>query len=86
MKTLKILFHIILVIPLCLFIFVSSKSQQDKVIQFWCKKLLSIFEVAVELKGVTEKLFNQKKVSKIFDSKNFTADLIVAFKKMYQNR
>ena len=61
MKTLKILFHILLVIPLCLFIFVSSKSQQDKVIQFWCKKLLSIFEVAVELKGVTENLFNQKK-------------------------
>ena len=61
MKTLKIIFHILLVIPLCLFIFVSSKSQQDKVIQFWCKKLLSIFEVAVELKGVTENLFNQKK-------------------------
>ena len=61
MKTLKILFHIILVIPLCLFIFVSSKSQQDKVIQFWCRRLLSIFKIEVELIGVRENLFNQKK-------------------------
>ena len=61
MKTLKIIFHIILVIPLCLFIFVSSKSQQDKVIQFWCRRLLSIFKIEVELIGVRENLFNQKK-------------------------
>ena len=61
MKTLKILLHILLVIPLCLFIFVSSKSQQDKVIQFWCRRLLSIFKIEVELIGVRENLFNQKK-------------------------
>jgi len=61
MKTLKILFHILLVIPLCLFIFVSSKSQQDKVIQFWCRRLLSIFKIEVELIGLRENLFNQKK-------------------------
>ena len=61
MKTLKIIFHILLVIPLCLFIFVSSKIHQDRVIQFWCKRLLSIFEVEVELIGARENLFNQKK-------------------------
>ena len=61
MKTLKILLHILLVIPLCLFIFVSSKIHQDRVIQFWCKRLLSIFEVEVELIGARENLFNQKK-------------------------
>ena len=61
MKTLKILLHIILVIPFCLLILISPKKQQERLIQFWCKRLLSIFEIEVELKGVAENLLNQKK-------------------------
>lgn len=61
MKTLKIILHILLVIPLCLFILISSKKQQEKLIQFWCKRLLTIFEIEVELKGLEAYLFNQKK-------------------------
>ena len=61
MKTLKILLHILLVIPFCLVILFSSKKYQERLIQFWCKRLLSIFEIEVELKGVTENLLNQKK-------------------------
>ena len=61
MKTLKILLHILLLIPLCLLILISPKSQQEKIIQFWCKKLLSIFEIKVAIKGEEAFLFNQKK-------------------------
>ena len=61
MKTLKILLHILVVIPLCLIILISTKNQQEKIIQYWCKKLLSIFEIKVELKGVESFLFNSKK-------------------------
>ena len=51
MKTFKIFLHILLVIPLCLLIFISPKSQQEKIVKYWCKKLLSIFKIKVELKG-----------------------------------
>lgn len=61
MKTFKILLHIVVVIPLCLFILISPKSQQERIIQYWCKKLLSIFEIKVELRGLEAHLFNQKK-------------------------
>ena len=61
MKTFKILLHILLVIPLCLFIFISPKSEQEKIVKFWCKKLLSIFEIKVEIKGEELLLYNQKK-------------------------
>lgn len=60
MKTLKILLHILLVIPLCLLIFIATRKQQEKIIQYWCKKLLSIFEIKVELKGFEAQLLNQK--------------------------
>ena len=60
MKTLKILLHILFVIPLCLLILISTKRQQEKMIQFWCKRLLSIFEIKVEVKGLDSYLFNQK--------------------------
>jgi 1-acyl-sn-glycerol-3-phosphate acyltransferase len=61
MKTFKILLHILLVIPLCLFIFILPKSEQEKIVKFWCKKLLSIFEIKVEIKGEELLLYNQKK-------------------------
>jgi len=60
MKTFKILFHILFAIPLCLIILCSSKKQQERIIQFWCKKLLHIFEIRVEVKGLKECLINQK--------------------------
>ena len=61
MKTFKIFLHILLIIPLCLLIFISPKSQQEKIIKYWCKKLLSIFKIKVELNGEEAFLFNQKK-------------------------
>ena len=61
MKTLKILLHILLVIPLCLLILISSKKQQEKIIQFWCKRLLSIFEIEVRVEGFEPYLFNEKR-------------------------
>ena len=60
MKTLKILLHILFVIPLCLLILISTKRQQEKIIQFWCKRLLSIFEIKVEVQGLDSFLSNQK--------------------------
>jgi 1-acyl-sn-glycerol-3-phosphate acyltransferase len=39
----------------------STKKQQERIIQFWCKKLLSIFEINVELRGLEDCLINQKK-------------------------
>ena len=60
MKTLKIILHILFVIPLCVFILISTKRQQEKIIQFWCKRLLSIFEIKVEVQGLNNLLFNQK--------------------------
>ena len=60
MKTLKILLHILFVIPLCLLILISSKRQQEKMIQFWCKRLLSIFKIKVEVLGLDSYLSNQK--------------------------
>jgi 1-acyl-sn-glycerol-3-phosphate acyltransferase len=60
MKTLKIILHILLVIPLCFLILISTKRQQEKIIQFWCKRLLSIFEIKVEVQGLDSFLYNQK--------------------------
>ena len=60
MKTLKIILHILFVIPLCVLILISTKRQQEKIIQFWCKRLLSIFEIKVEVQGLNNLLFNQK--------------------------
>ena len=60
MKTLKIILHILFVIPLCLLILISTKRQQEKIIQFWCKRLLSIFEIKVEVQGLDSYLSNQK--------------------------
>ena len=60
MKTLKIILHILFVIPLCVFILISTKRQQEKIIQFWCKRLLSIFEIKVEVQGLDSFLSNQK--------------------------
>jgi len=60
MKTLKIILHILFVIPLCVFILISTKRQQEKIIQFWCKRLLSIFEIKVEVQGLNSFLYNQK--------------------------
>jgi 1-acyl-sn-glycerol-3-phosphate acyltransferase len=61
MKTLKIILHILLVVPLCLLIFISTKNQQERIIRFWCKRLLSIFEISVEVTGLESNLANQKK-------------------------
>jgi len=61
MKTLKIILHILLVVPLCLLIFISTKNQQERIIRFWCKRLLSIFEISVEVTGLEGNLVNQKK-------------------------
>ena len=61
MKTLKIVLHILLVVPLCLLIFISTKNQQERIIRFWCKRLLSIFEISVEVTGLESNLVNQKK-------------------------
>ena len=61
MKTLKIILHILLVVPLCLLIFISTKNQQERIIRFWCKRLLSIFEISVEVTGLESNLMNQKK-------------------------
>ena len=61
MKTFKILLHILLVVPLCLLILVSTKNQQERIIRFWCKRLLSIFEIKVEVTGLGTYLINQKK-------------------------
>ncbi len=61
MKTFKIILHILLVIPLCLIILISPKKQQERIIQFWCKKLLSIFQIRVEIRGLEDYLVNQKK-------------------------
>ena len=61
MKTLKIILHILLVVPLCLLIFISTKNQQERIIRFWCKRLLSIFEISVEVTGLKGNLVNQKK-------------------------
>lgn len=52
----------------------------------YLSKAIKFSSNLTELNLVKKKLFNQKKVSKIFDSKNFAADLIGAFKKMYQDR
>jgi 1-acyl-sn-glycerol-3-phosphate acyltransferase len=60
MKTFKIILHILFVIPLCLLILISTKRQQEKIIQFWCKRLLSIFEIKVEVQGLDSFLSNQK--------------------------
>ena len=60
MKTIKILLHILFVIPLCLLILISTKKQQEKIIQFWCKRLLSIFEMKVEVQGLEIFLSNKK--------------------------
>jgi len=60
MKTLKIILHILFIIPLCLFILISTERQQEKIIQFWCKRLLSIFEIKVEVQGLDSFLSNQK--------------------------
>jgi 1-acyl-sn-glycerol-3-phosphate acyltransferase len=61
MKTFKIIMHILLVVPLCLLILVSTKNQQERIIRFWCKRLLSIFEIKVEVTGLDTYLVNQKK-------------------------
>ena len=61
MKTLKIIMHILLVVPLCILILVSTKNQQERIIRFWCKRLLSIFEIKVEVTGLDTYLVNQKK-------------------------
>ena len=61
MKTLKIILHILLVVPLCLLILVSTKNQQERIIRFWCKRLLSIFEIKAEVTGLGTYLMNQKK-------------------------
>ena len=61
MKTLKIIMHILLVVPLCILILVSTKNQQERIIRFWCKRLLSIFEIKVEVTGLGTYLINQKK-------------------------
>ena len=61
MKTFKIILHIALVVPLCLFILISTKNQQERIIRFWCKRLLAIFEINVEVKGLETYLANQKK-------------------------
>ncbi len=61
MKTFKIILHILLVIPLCFIILISPKKQQEHIIQFWCKKLLSIFQIKVEIRGLEDYLVNQKK-------------------------
>ena len=61
MKTFKIILHIALVIPLCLLILISTKNQQERIIRFWCKRLLAIFEINVEVKGLETYLANQKK-------------------------
>jgi len=53
--------HILLVVPLCLLIFISTKNQQERIIRFWCKRLLSIFEISVEVTGLETYLANQKK-------------------------
>ena len=50
-----------LVVPLCLLIFISTKNQQERIIRFWCKRLLSIFEISVEVTGLETYLANQKK-------------------------
>ena len=60
MKTLKILLHILFVIPLCFLILISTKRQQEKIIQYWCRRLLSIFEIKVEVQGLDNFLYNQK--------------------------
>ena len=61
MKTFKIILHIALVVPLCLLILISTKNQQERIIRFWCKRLLAIFEINVEVKGLETYLANQKK-------------------------
>ncbi len=61
MKTFRIILHILLVVPLCLLIFISTKNQQERIIRFWCKRLLSIFEINVEVTGLESNLVNQKK-------------------------
>lgn len=61
MKTFRIILHILLVVPLCLLIFISTKNQQERIIRFWCKGLLSIFEISVEVTGLESNLVNQKK-------------------------
>ena len=61
MKTFKIILHIALVVPLCLLILISTKNQQERIIQFWCKRLLAIFEINVEVTGLETYLANQKK-------------------------
>jgi len=53
--------HILLVVPLCILILVSTKNQQERIIRFWCKRLLSIFEIKVEVTGLDTYLVNQKK-------------------------
>jgi 1-acyl-sn-glycerol-3-phosphate acyltransferase len=53
--------HILLVVPLCILILVSTKNQQERIIRFWCKRLLSIFEIKVEVTGLGTYLINQKK-------------------------
>jgi len=61
MKTFRIILHILLVVPLCILIFISTKNQQERIIRFWCKRLLSIFEISVEVTGLESNLVNQKK-------------------------
>jgi 1-acyl-sn-glycerol-3-phosphate acyltransferase len=61
MKTFKIILHIALVVPLCLLILISTKNQQERIIRFWCKRLLAIFEINVEVTGLETYLANHKK-------------------------
>ena len=61
MKTFKIILHIVLVVPLCLLILISTKNQQERIVRFWCKRLLAIFEINVEVTGLETYLANQKK-------------------------
>jgi 1-acyl-sn-glycerol-3-phosphate acyltransferase len=49
------------VVPLCFLILISTKNQQERIIRFWCKRLLAIFEINVEVKGLETYLANQKK-------------------------
>lgn len=61
MKTLKILLQILLAVPLCFLILIVTRKRQEKIIQFWCKGLLSILEIKVDVKGFDIYLNNQMK-------------------------
>lgn len=61
MKVINVLLHIFLSIPLCLILLISKRDRQEKVIQYWSKKLLHILDIKVEVRGLTEHLLDQKK-------------------------